>query len=162
MRSAEDARTRRTDAAIGRAATLSANENAPAQRQQKVGAIVHGGFWLWRILRSGAPNRRSAVGRRFEERRHGHAVAKGFPSWSACPLPDQVEIDNLIRQEFLTAAEFAGFWKGGPDAVAPHYRRDAALLGRLIERSRAAPQMPDGGPRLDEIKGRYKASEKPT
>ncbi len=112
MRNAEDARTRRTDTVIGGAATVSATENLPAQRPPKLGTIVHGGWWLWRILRSGVPNRRSAVGRRFEARRLAYAVAKSYPSWSACPAPLQTAIDNALRLEFLVAALFSGFWSG--------------------------------------------------
>ena len=116
--------------------------------QQKPGALTHGGYWLWRILRSGAPNRRSAVGRRWEQRRLAYVVARGYPSWSACPAPLQAAIDNCLRQEFFTAALFSGFWTGGPEAVPPAYltasenlRRALADLGlepRLVEPDVAA------------------------
>ncbi len=132
MRSAEDARTRRTDVAIGGAATLSADENAPAQRQQKPGALVHGGYWLWRVLRSGAPNRRSAVGRRWEARRLAYAIARGYPSWWVCPAPLQAMIDNVIRGEFFAAALFSGFWTGGPDAVPKVYLTASENLRRAL------------------------------
>jgi hypothetical protein len=102
------------------------------QRQQKPGALVHGGYWLWRVLRSGAPNRRSAVGRRFEERRLAYAIARGFPSWSVCPAPLQAAIDNCVRQEFLTAALYARFWTDGPEAVPRAYYTASENLRRQL------------------------------
>lgn len=111
---------------------MAANENPMAQRQQKPGSLTHGGYWLWRILRSGAPNRRSAVGRRFEARRLAYSVSKGYASWSSCPAPLQAAIDNVIRQEFLSAALFSGFWTGGPDAVPRVYHTAAENLRRQL------------------------------
>ena len=103
-----------------------------AQGQQKPGTLTHGGYWLWRVLRSGAPNRRSAVGRRWEARRLAYAVARGYPSWLACPAPLQAMIDNAIRNEFFTAALFSGFWTGGPAAVPRHYLTAAENLRRSL------------------------------
>jgi len=99
---------------------------------RKPGTLVHGGYWLVRIMRSGAPSRRSAVGRRFEQRRLAYAMAKGFPSWAACPAPLQAAIDNAIRQEFFTAALFSGFWTQGADGVARHYLTAAEALRRQL------------------------------
>ncbi len=109
---------------------MAANENLTAQRPPRPGALVHGGYWLWRILRSGAPNRRSAVGRRFEERRLAYAVAKSYPSWSACPAPLQAAIDNALRLEFLVAALFSGFWSG-QDVPRAYYTASENLRRQL-------------------------------
>lgn len=112
------------------------------QRKQKVGNLIHGGYWLWRVLRSGAPNRRSAVGRRFEARRLAYAVAQGYPAWSSCPAPLQAAIDNVIRQEFLAAALYSGFWTGGPDAVPRAYHTAAENLRRQLSDIGLEPRSP--------------------
>jgi hypothetical protein len=117
---------------------------AAARGQQKPGTIRHGGYWLWRVLRSGAPNRRSAVGRRFEARRLAHAVAQGYPSFSACPAPLQAAVDNVIRQEFLAAALFSGFWTGGPEAVPRVYHTAAENLRRQLSDLGLEPRAPAG------------------
>ncbi len=99
---------------------------------RKPGTLVHGGYWLVRIMRSGAPSRRSAVGRRFEQRRLAYAVARGYPAWSACPAPLQAAIDNAIRLEFFVAALFSGFWSGSADAVPRAYLTASENLRRQL------------------------------
>jgi hypothetical protein len=99
---------------------------------RKPGTLTHGGYWLVRIMRSGAPSRRSAVGRRFEQRRLAYALARGYTAWSACPAPLQAAIDNAIRLEFFVAALFSGFWSGGADAVPRAYLTAGENLRRQL------------------------------
>lgn len=132
MTNAEDATMGRTDAGIERPATVSATENATIQTKRKRSVVGHNGYWLARVLRSGAPNRRSAVGRRWEARRLAYALARGYPAWSACPAPLQAMVDNTIRGEFFAAALFSGFWTGGPDAVPRVYLTASENLRRAL------------------------------
>jgi hypothetical protein len=122
---------------------------------RKPGTLVHGGYWLLRILRSGAPSRRSAVGRRFEQRRLAYAMAKGFPSWAACPAPLQAAIDNVIRQEFFTAALFSGFWTQGVEGVARHYLTAAEALRRQLSDIGLEPVSVAGEPLAAYLKRTY-------
>jgi hypothetical protein len=121
---------------------MSANENLTVQARQKPYTLRHGGYWLWRVLRSGAPNRRSAVGRRFEARRLAYAIAQGYPAWFTCPAPLQAAIDNVIRQEFLAAALFSGFWTGGPEGVPRAYHTVAENLRRQLSDLGLEPRTP--------------------
>ncbi len=134
-------------------------QEAGVRGQQKPGALTHGGYWLWRILRSGAPNRRSAVGRRWEQRRLAYALARGFPSWSACPAPLQAAIDNCLRQEFFTAALFSGFWTGGPEAVPRAYLTASENLRRALGDLGLEPRSV-GRALTDYLAGRYGAEGK--
>lgn len=111
---------------------MAANENPTARRQQKPGALVHGGYWLWKLMRSGAPNRRTAVGRRWEARRLSYALSKGFPTWEALPAPLQDSIDNALRAVFLAAAMFAPFWEAGPEGVPQRYATIAEHVRRQL------------------------------
>ena len=124
-------------------------QEAGVRGQQKPGALTHGGYWLWRILRSGAPNRRSAVGRWWEKRRGEYAEAQGYPVFSLAPAPIQAAIDNVLRQEAFVAALFSGFWKGGPEAVPRNFSTASEALRRqLRDLSGLEVQAPEHGPDL--------------
>ena len=126
----------------------------PARRQPKPGVRTHNGYWLWRVLRSGAPARRTAVGRRWETRRLAYAIARGYTCWSACPAPLQAAIDNVCRQEFFTAAVFSNFWVGGPEAVPKAYFTSSENLRRQLSDLGLEPQVIEQAPSLDEVKRR--------
>jgi len=109
--------------------------NRPPQPRGPDGrfVVIHGAYAARRLLRR--PDRRRGLVRQAEAMRDRYALAKGYPSWVACPGPVAALIEAAVEVRLFRRRLFAAFWARQEeppkryDNVAELERRLLATLG---------------------------------